>query len=171
VIKPELSATEATRYALPSGLVHDLRTPLNVIIGYSELLIEQAEEGGQESFVSDLRKTRAAGKQLLALINDRFRPLRASEMPSEFITPYAESTTSTAEKRGAETWSEYPTADKALPRAAHGLLLVVDDIEANRVLLSARLEREGYVIATAENGRQALEMLRIAPSTWCSWTS
>jgi two-component system, sensor histidine kinase ChiS len=125
--------------------------------------LSAAEEGGQESFVSDLRKTRAAGKQLLALINDRFRPLRASEMPSEFITPYAESTTSTAEKRGAETWSEYPTADKALPRAAHGLLLVVDDIEANRVLLSARLEREGYVIATAENGRQALEMLRTGP--------
>jgi two-component system, sensor histidine kinase ChiS len=160
VIKPELSAIEATRYALPTGLIHDLRTPLNVIIGYSELMIEQAEEEGQGTFVSDLQKTRTAGKQLLALINDRFRPFRPSETPSEFITPYSESTTSTGEKRGAETLSEYATADKVHPRTAHGLLLVVDDIEANRVLLSARLEREGYVIATAENGRQALELLR-----------
>jgi two-component system, sensor histidine kinase ChiS len=161
VIKPELSAIESTRYALPTGLIHDLRTPLNVIIGYSELMMEQAEEGGQEAFVSDLQKTRAAGKQLLALINDRFSPIRALETPSETITPYAESMASTAEERGAETLlSEYETEDKAILRTAHGLLLVVDDIEANRVLLSARLEREGYVIATAENGRQALELLR-----------
>jgi two-component system, sensor histidine kinase ChiS len=160
VIEPELSANEATRYALPTGLIHDLRTPLNVIIGYSELMMEQAEEGDQEAFVSDLQKTRAAGKQLLALINDRFRPIRALETPSEIITPYAESTASTAEERGAETLSEYATEDKAILRTAHGLLLVVDDIEANRVLLSARLEREGYVIATAENGRQALQLLR-----------
>ena len=160
MIKPEHSAIEATRYALPTGLIHDLRTPLNVIIGYSELMMEQAEETGQEAFVSDLQKTRAAGKQLLALINDRFRPIHALETPSEFINPYAESTASTAEERGAETLSEYATEDKAILRTAHGLLLVVDDIEANRVLLSARLEREGYVIATAENGRQALQLLR-----------
>ena len=36
----------------------------------------------------------------------------------------------------------------------------MDDIEANRDVLSRRLERQGYVVATAENGRQALEMLR-----------
>ena len=163
MIEPELSAIEANRYPLPSGLIHDLRTPLNVIIGYSELMIEQAEEGGPETFVADLQKTRAAGKQLLALINDRFRPIRALEAPSEFIAPYAESSTSAAEKRGAETLPEFATADKVRPRTAHGLLLVVDDIEANRVLLSGRLEREGYVIATAENGKQALELLRTRP--------
>ena len=163
MIKPELTAIETNRYPLPSGLIHDLRTPLNVIIGYSELMIEQAEEGGPETFVSDLQKTRAAGKQLLALINDRFRPIRALDTPSKFITPYAESTTPRVEKRGAETSSGYATADKVPPRTAHELLLVVDDIEANRVLLSGRLEREGYVIATAENGQQALELLRTRP--------
>ncbi len=163
MIEPELSAIEANRYPLPSGLIHDLRTPLNVIIGYSELMIEQAEEGGPETFVADLQKTRAAGKQLLALINDRFRPIRGLEAPSEFIAPYAESSTSAAEKRGVETLPEFATADKVRPRTAHGLLLVVDDIEANRVLLSGRLEREGYVIATAENGKQALELLRTRP--------
>jgi two-component system sensor histidine kinase ChiS len=160
VIKPELSAIETNRYPLPSDLIHDLRTPLNVIIGYSELMIEQAEEGGPETFVSDLQKTRAAGKQLLALINDRFRAL---ETPSEFITPCAESTRRTEEKRDAETLSEAATADKVPPGTTPEILLVVDDIEANRVLLSARLEREGYVIVTAENGRQALELLRSRP--------
>jgi CheY-like chemotaxis protein len=162
VIKSELSAIEASRHALPPELIHDLRTPLNVIIGYSELMIEQAQEEGQDTFVSDLQKTRAAGKQLLALINDRFSTIRALEKPLGIITPYEESSVSMAQKRGAETLSEYATANKVLPRA-HGLLLVVDDVEANRVLLSGRLEREGYVIATAENGRQALELLRADP--------
>jgi signal transduction histidine kinase len=49
---------------------HELRTPLNAIIGYSEMLQEEAEELGQTDFVPDLRKITAAGKHLLALIND-----------------------------------------------------------------------------------------------------
>jgi len=48
---------------------HELRTPLNAIIGYSEMLGEEAEEMGEESFVADLNKIRSAGKHLLALIN------------------------------------------------------------------------------------------------------
>jgi signal transduction histidine kinase/CheY-like chemotaxis protein len=49
---------------------HELRTPLNAIIGYSEMLMEDAEDEGVDYFVSDLQKIRAAGKHLLALIND-----------------------------------------------------------------------------------------------------
>ena len=39
-------------------------------------------------------------------------------------------------------------------------VLVVDDDSVNRLLLSRSLEREGHRCATAENGRQALEILR-----------
>ncbi|MFN7971393.1 MAG: PAS domain S-box protein [Acidobacteriota bacterium] len=49
---------------------HELRTPLNAIIGYSEMLTEEARELGQGDFVPDLDKINAAGKHLLALIND-----------------------------------------------------------------------------------------------------
>lgn len=38
-------------------------------------------------------------------------------------------------------------------------ILVVDDTEANRDLLVRRLQRDGHVTATAENGRVALDML------------
>jgi signal transduction histidine kinase/CheY-like chemotaxis protein len=48
---------------------HELRTPLNAIIGYSEMLQEEAEDMGEESFVTDLNKIRTAGKHLLSLIN------------------------------------------------------------------------------------------------------
>jgi serine phosphatase RsbU (regulator of sigma subunit) len=47
--------------------------------------------------------------------------------------------------------------------AAPGRLLVVDDNEANRDLLLRRLERQGYAVATAVNGRDALDQLAAAP--------
>jgi two-component system cell cycle response regulator len=39
----------------------------------------------------------------------------------------------------------------------------VDDIEANRTILSHFLEQQGHRVATAENGRQALEMISLHP--------
>jgi CheY-like chemotaxis protein len=49
---------------------HELRTPLNAIIGYSEMLIEDAEDQDQEDFIPDLERILAGGKHLLTLIND-----------------------------------------------------------------------------------------------------
>jgi GAF domain-containing protein len=56
--------------AFLANMSHELRTPLNAIIGYSEMLMEDTEDEGLETFVSDLEKIHAAGKHLLALIND-----------------------------------------------------------------------------------------------------
>src|SRR5687767_1628561 len=44
-----------------------------------------------------------------------------------------------------------------------GRLLVVDDNEMNRDMLSRRLERQGHAVTMAENGRQALERIRAEP--------
>lgn len=49
---------------------HELRTPLNAIIGYSEMLMEEADELGHAALVPDLAKIRASGRHLLELIND-----------------------------------------------------------------------------------------------------
>lgn len=53
-----------------ANMSHELRTPMNAIIGYSEMLIEEAEGTVQNAFASDLQKINSAGKHLLALIND-----------------------------------------------------------------------------------------------------
>ena len=45
-------------------------------------------------------------------------------------------------------------------RSAPGRLLVVDDNKVNRLLLTRSLELQGHSVASAENGRVALEMLR-----------
>ena len=56
--------------AFLANMSHELRTPMNAIIGYSEMLAEDAEEEGHDGMVPDLQKINAAGKHLLALIND-----------------------------------------------------------------------------------------------------
>lgn len=53
-----------------ANMSHELRTPLNAIIGYSEMLREDAEEGGDPKPIPDLARITAAGKHLLSLIND-----------------------------------------------------------------------------------------------------
>ncbi|MBC8010386.1 MAG: Cache 3/Cache 2 fusion domain-containing protein, partial [Burkholderiales bacterium] len=59
-----------TKSAFLANMSHELRTPMNAIIGYSEMLIEDAEDSGREDTVPDLKKIHVAGKHLLGLIND-----------------------------------------------------------------------------------------------------
>ena len=53
-----------------ASMSHELRTPLNAIIGYSEMLVEDAESAGREAETADLRKIQDAGKHLLGLIDN-----------------------------------------------------------------------------------------------------
>ncbi|MCZ6510585.1 MAG: sensor histidine kinase [Alphaproteobacteria bacterium] len=53
-----------------SNMSHELRTPLNAIIGYSEIMLEDAEKEGSEERTDDLQKVCRSGRHLLGLIND-----------------------------------------------------------------------------------------------------
>ncbi len=45
----------------------------------------------------------------------------------------------------------------------HGQILVVDDNRMNRLKLSISLEQQGHTVALAEDGQQALDMLKAQP--------
>jgi signal transduction histidine kinase len=50
---------------------HEFRTPLNAVIGYSELLVEHCQDvGADEQKLTDLGRINAAGQHLLALVTD-----------------------------------------------------------------------------------------------------
>src|SRR5262249_11061563 len=53
---------------------HDLRTPLNHVIGYGELLLEEAEEGENDELLTLLRGLIRAGKEAVALIERHLTP-------------------------------------------------------------------------------------------------
>ncbi|MGB3264507.1 MAG: PAS domain-containing protein [Microcoleus sp.] len=68
--KEAAEVANRAKSAFLANMSHELRTPLNAIIGYSDMLVEDAEELGNLEVVSDLDKIRTAGKHLLQLIDD-----------------------------------------------------------------------------------------------------
>ena len=133
---------------------HEMRTPLNLIIGYSELCEEVAAEDKSEHFVGDLRKISSAAKNLLALFD-------SAEFPTQLDISQL------ARRNIAHRVSD-PAAD-SLPGSAHAeathnipraSLLIVDDNEGNRDMLSRRLERYGYTVASAADGQQAIDLMK-----------
>ncbi len=53
-----------------ANISHELRAPVDAILGYSERVKDQAEKEGRTAFVPDLLKIRFAGRDLLSLIDD-----------------------------------------------------------------------------------------------------
>lgn len=115
-----------------SGVRHSLRTPLNQIIGYTEMLQEDLSDLGQEHLLPDLQKIRTAGGQLLALINEGLAPWKLEagridldtmrlemRMPLNLIIGYAELSREMME----ESSNQRITSDlQKIIGAAHNLL-------------------------------------------------
>jgi adenylate cyclase len=128
-------------------LRHDLRTPLGQIIGYAEMLQEEAEERGLADFVPDLERIRSAARQLVQAVD---RVFEAGPIVPPVDAP------------GGPAASEPAPDDAPADQAAQpstGNLLVVDDEPRNRDVLARRLERRGYRVSVAADGRSALHAL------------
>jgi signal transduction histidine kinase len=59
----------ASKSKFLANMTHELRTPMNAIIGYTELLREEALERNLPDFQEDLEKINASAKILMELIN------------------------------------------------------------------------------------------------------
>ncbi|HEX9918850.1 MAG TPA: adenylate/guanylate cyclase domain-containing protein, partial [Pyrinomonadaceae bacterium] len=136
---------------------HELRTPINAVIGYSEMLLEDAAEPEHAEFAADLQKIQTAARQLLELIEDivRFSDLEAD---SAALRPADDGVSSMI----ANLVSTIHAIDAhARQTEQGGLILVVDDSETNRDILARRLTREGYEVDTAADGALALEAVAL----------
>ncbi len=143
---------------------HELRTPVNQIIGYTELLQELAREQGCESAVADLQRIREAAGQWLALAERHLRGLNAvpATVPASSVSSVSSAVPGPGERgvRSAEPAEPADTpASSQVPGAdAGGQILLVDDDEANRDMMARRLRRHGHAVTIAMGGEEALRL-------------
>jgi len=178
-------------------LRHRLRTPLNHLIGYSEILIEDYPEyarrvealiteanlmldalqqtaGGDQTSIpvatlvrlrrqtaAGIDRTRRAVQDLRSAMPetahlDLDRIAAAVEVLIDSLSP--QSTESGVS--GAAPVSTAVRESRLAPVSGPGRILVVDDNEFNRDMLSRQLERQQHEVSTAPDGTTALAMLR-----------
>jgi adenylate cyclase len=137
---------------------HELRTPVNHIIGYGELLSEQCDELGQPHLKPDLERIVSAAHTWLALMEEQLGG-PSSPFPGKPLIPSrASDSSSVLQGHGCGAGSR----DESSRSRCSGHLLLADDDEANRDLLRRRLERLGYRITACVDGQEALELAREA---------
>ena len=186
---------------------HELRSPLNHILGYSEIAIEDATDAGLEQIVSDLQTIHAAGQRLLAVIESTLAPAartvtpvppetvdREVREPLNQILGYTELVAEEASAAGEESIvadvdkikraaerllnvvservvtggskasaGDHRLVDVHLPCGQPGKILIVDDSQENREMLSRRLGQLGHEVGFAEDGVACLEQVRSQP--------
>jgi signal transduction histidine kinase len=76
-LKNELNTTHErliefknSRHSILSNMSMELRTPLDAIMGYTELLLDDSKSLGNQNITNDVSRIQSAGKHLWTLVND-----------------------------------------------------------------------------------------------------
>ena len=145
-----------TKSAFLANMSHELRTPMNAIIGYSEMLVEDALDSGDQSLVADLEKIHSAGKHLLGLIND---VLDLSKIEAGKMTLYLEEFSVTEMMREVVATIQ-PLVEKnkniiAVEAPPEACLMTADVTKVRQLLFNllsnaAKFTHEGRITLTLE---------------------
>jgi len=133
----------------------ELRSDANTVIGYSEMLIDGAGDDDEES-VSDLSRIRDSAKRIVGLIDG----IIGSAAVMSGAEDLDAASHSSSEMRGVVATLQHLDAPSVDSADEAGRILVVDDNEMNRDMLTRRLQRQGHTVVLASNGREALDRLR-----------
>jgi adenylate cyclase len=144
-----------TPEAFHRRLRHDLRTPLNAIKGYSELLIEDMDERGEQPLRADLAKLKDHADQLLGQIHAMVALARGQ---GDDLGDDGHIKQAAIVADVLRTVAPLP-ANRTLSEAIRSSsILVVDDNASMRDVLERRLTQKGHKVVTAENGASALDL-------------
>jgi len=142
------------------GNIRKLRQTIHVysekIITLTESLSEKCDILENNSFGDDLLRITGSARQLQALAPALLDSLADVE-PGQVTALESAASSSLIQQTGVAFLLPQARSGK---QPLLGTLLVVDDNEADRAVLSRRLRRQGHTVSLAENGRQALEKLR-----------
>lgn len=190
-----MKAEDMPRHAL-AQLRHQLRTPLNHILGYSEILLEDARNDSTQVRVL-LVNVHSTARQVLDLVQQgltgnagRVTTLELDTLRERMQEPVqtimrdvgmlvergsaadlldllrinsaaSELLAFALGKPPDESTIPAPLPDEAFVESdLSAKVLLVDDDESNRDILSRQLQRVGCAVSTAEDGELAMHMLR-----------
>lgn len=140
---------------LCAALRHDLRTPINALKGYGEILLEDCESDPAAPLAAGLRDLLSRIETLLRSIDLRIRPPHGGA-PAPAHTAGRDEASGMIEALARSMEAE--SGRHAAPRH-HGCILVVDDNQNNREVLERALVRDGHRVVLAASGRQALDLV------------
>ncbi len=175
LMKPEAAAR----------LRHSLLTPLYQVIGYAEMVREEAVEQGATAETSLMEEAAAGARRMLGMLRWAL-PLKShvaeGSIPRLRLAMYPETAlilsaaarfeelTSGAcreeidkIRQGAREIRQFARGDAPAAPAASLTVLVVDDEEIVRRTARAMLEHKGYGVLLAADGKEALELFRREP--------
>ena len=214
-----MTTDSKSQLSVLSHLRHELRTPINAIVGYSEMIIEEIEDIGIEvEYLTKLEQIRGCGIELLASIDTFLNPTTLSnsqldlekiisnpelktelEKPTQLVISNCQQLVDSIEagfvcdlnkinaaankllKEIAQLVNAplqlVPEISEAKTLALEAIansdydvseplesseynILIVDDSAVNRDLLSRQVQAQGYQIATAVDGKQAIAMIQ-----------
>ena len=141
------------------GMRLDMRTPLNAVIGYAELCLDETRRLQNVDQTKDLEKILVAGQNLYKLFESDAYPDQMDTSPgadedgaTRNLAPVPQTPAKTL------TASTYFGVNSSPAR--HARLLAVDDDGVNREMLVRRLQKLGYIVGEAATGREALNRLK-----------
>ncbi len=157
ILHPAKMESDPEKFGLEAfgvNLRRELHTPSNAIVTFTERLLKNAEMLGKKNAfiaksVPDLKRIQDAAQDFLRII-------RKTEDLSSFADMMQKETRSPLSLPGKLPLK----ADQASVNADSGDLLVVEDDDRNRDLLTRRLEQQGHTVSAAKNGREALKMIK-----------
>ena len=132
-----------------------LRTPITAIMGYADLLLEEAREDGLTKFVEMLDDTLSAARRLLDGIEAMIGFIQAGPGALQTLAAPSDEPGQIVEQAVATLRSVFSDA-KQMETRATGYILVVDDNPSSLDLLVHRLERDGHQVCSCSDGESAL---------------
>ena len=140
---------------------HDLRTPVNAVIGYSEMLLEDCEDFSNSMMLKgNVENILNAGHHILGQVDALLQftqpnnPSPQQQSTDEAPPNLLDGDLLTLHHTHTEKYKTRINPDEM------GHILIIDDKSSNRDLLSRQLGRYGYHVNQASSGMMALDILQ-----------
>ncbi|WP_408072131.1 hybrid sensor histidine kinase/response regulator [Butyrivibrio sp. JL13D10] len=158
----EASSIRATEASLAKSrflaqMSNDIRTPVNAIMGYSNLILADTEEEATKEYT---RRVKISAKRLLTFFENvlNYVSEEADENGPRRLPSMAELIERTDENEFID--SESSSSGSGISGASQMRILVVDDTPMNLDLMVRMLTPMGFAVDTAADGQKAVMQVR-----------